>query len=129
MTRCLAYKQSGSARGSRHSARNFSDELVQFVAGEIADCPEIESVLRPVAQIIALDAFGHGPGMPCAQMLGDEQIDDVLAPLIDDRGNRLTVDIVEPAAEQRKALRGQVDNRRRDIDPTVEPRLDRVPTS
>ncbi len=57
-------------------------------------------------------------------MLGDEQIDHVLAPLIDDRGNRLTVDIVEPAAEQRKALRGQVDDRGRDIHSAVEPRLD-----
>ena len=75
------------------------DELVQFVAGEVADRPEIESTLRPTAHIIALDALGHGRGVLCAQMLGDEQIDHVLAPLIDDRGNRLAVDIVEPAAE------------------------------
>src|SRR6516165_12769811 len=124
VTRCQAYKYSGSAGGSWHSARDFLDELVQFIAGEVADRPKIETVLRPMAHIIALDAFGHGAGMPCAQLLGDEQIDYVLAPLIDDRGNRLAVDIVEPAAEQRKALRGQVDDRWRYIDPAVEPRLD-----
>jgi hypothetical protein len=74
------------------------DEVVQFVAGEVADHPEIEAAQRPMAHIIALDTLGHGLGVPCAQMWGDEQIDHVLAPLIDDRGNRLTVDIVEPAA-------------------------------
>ena len=52
--------------------RDFLDEFVQFVAGEVADHPEIESVLRPMPDVIALDAVRDRPGMPRAQMLRDE---------------------------------------------------------
>src|SRR6202051_3011523 len=64
--------------------------------------------------------------MRCAQTLGEEQIDNVFAALIDNRRHRLAVDIIEAAAEEPEALRREVDDRRRDVEFTVEPWLDRV---
>src|SRR6202035_5204459 len=68
-----------------------------------------------------LDAVDRG-----AQRLADEQIDYVLAPAVDDRSHRLAVDVIEPAADQGKTLRGQIDDRRGDVELAVEPRLDGV---
>ena len=56
-----------------------------------------------------------------ARRLRHEQIDDVLAAAIDHRTDGAGIDIIEPAADQRETLRGQVDYRRRNIEPAVEP--------
>jgi hypothetical protein len=72
VTRCQTYKWLGSARGSRHSARDFLDEFVQFVADDVADRPQVEPVLRPMPAIIALDALGIGPEILFGQVLRDE---------------------------------------------------------
>ncbi len=95
-------------------------------ASEVADGPEIEPFFRPMADIVALDRRHDFAGMFGAQALCDEQIDDVLAALVDHRGHRLAIDIVEASAQQRKALRRQVDDRRRHVELAVEPRLDRM---
>src|SRR5580704_12177327 len=50
----------------------------------------------------------------------------MLAPPVDDGGNRPAVEIVEPPADQGETLRGEIDHRRREIELAVEPRLDRV---
>ena len=65
----------------------------------------------PAPDVEPLHLFDFRAG---SRRLRDEQIDHVLAPPIDDRGHRLAVDVVEPPADQREALRGQVDHRRRD---------------
>ena len=50
----------------------------------------------------------------------------MLAASIDDRGDGLAVDIVEPSADQPEALGCQVDDRRRDVELAVEPWFHRV---
>ena len=85
-------------------------ELVKLIPGEVADGPEVEAFFRPVTDIIALDRLRYRAGMLGAQSLRDEQIDHVFSTLIDDRGHRLAIDVIETAAEERKALRRQVDN-------------------
>ena len=74
-----------------------------------------------------MDALGDGPRMLRAQMLRDKQIDHVFSALIDDRGNRFVIDVIEASAKKRKAFRGQIDHWRRNIDPAVEPRFHGVP--
>ena len=111
----------------RCSARDFLDEFIQFIASDVANCPEIESFLRPMPDVIALDAIRDRPGMRRAQMLRDEQIDYVFATLVDNRGDRLAVDVIQAPAKKGEAFRGQIDDRRGDVDPAVEPRLDGVP--
>jgi hypothetical protein len=54
---------------------------------------------RPVADIIALDRLVYRAGMLGPQALRHEQIDQMFAALIDDRGHRLAGDIIEPAAK------------------------------
>jgi Polymer-forming cytoskeletal len=51
-----------------------------------------------------------------AQTFGDKQIDDMIAAPVNDRRHRLPVDVVEAAANQREALRREVDDRRRDVE-------------
>ena len=67
--------------------------------------------------------------MPCAQMLGDEQIDHMFATLIDDRGDRLTVDVIQAPAKKRETFRGQIDDWWRHVDAAVKPRLDGMPVA
>src|SRR5580658_8970706 len=106
------------------SGRYLLHELAELYRIEVADRPEVEPASGPMAHIVTLDGPSRHGGVLGAQALGDEQIDDVLAALIDDGGHRLAVDVIETAAEQRKTLRRQVDHRRRDVDLAVEPRLD-----
>ena len=73
-----------------------------------------------------MQGFEFGGAALGARGLRHEQIDDVLAAAIDHCADGAGIDIIEPAADQRKAFRGEVDHRRRDIELAVEPRLDRV---
>src|SRR6185369_9619621 len=52
-----------------------------------------------------------------------EYVHRVQPALIDDRGSRLAVDGIEPAADQRESLVGKIRNGWSEIDPSVEPRL------
>jgi hypothetical protein len=58
--------------------------------------------------------------------LRDEEIDHMRTAAIDDRSDGLAVNIVEPPAEQREALRRQVHDRRCDIELAVEPWFHRM---
>ena len=50
------------------------NKFVQFVPDEVADRPEIESVLQPMAKIVALDRLGDGAGTLGAQSLRDNKL-------------------------------------------------------
>ncbi len=56
----------------------------------------------------------------------DVQVDQVLASLVDQRGDLPAVEIVEAAAGEREALRLEVLDRRGEIQAPVKPRLDGV---
>ena len=76
-----------------------------------------------------IEAFAGGRcGTAVLQIRGrpDEQVDDMLVVLENQSPDHAVVNVIEPTADQRKALRCQVDHRRRGIELTVEPRLDRV---
>ena len=51
----------------------------------------------------------------------------MLVALIDERGDRASGQVVEPAAAQRKSLGGEILDRRGEIEAAVEPGLYRVP--
>ena len=54
------------------SSRDFLNELGEFVGGEVTHGPEVETLFRPMANIIALDRPDLGPGILGAQPLRDE---------------------------------------------------------
>src|SRR5580693_8409591 len=117
--------RSGRPRRVQCSGK-FLAEFIELAGIDVADHPQIEAALAPMADVKSLHGFVLDAVDCGAQWLADEQIDHVLAPVIDDRGHRLAVDVIEPAADQGKTLRRQVDDRRGDVELAVEPRLDGV---
>jgi len=52
-----------------------------------------------------------------------KQIDNMLATLIDEGGDRPVIQIIEPSPRESKTATGEVTDCRREIELTVEPRL------
>src|ERR1700692_4543469 len=48
------------------------------------------------------------------------------APLVDDGRHRFPLDVIETASDEREVLRGEIDDRGREVEPAVEPGLDGV---
>src|SRR6516225_6931172 len=76
----------------------FLDEFLQLFTVDIADSEELETLRSPASNVVSLHClqlrrvtFGGGS-------LRNEEIDHVLAASIDNRGDGLAVDIVEPFA-------------------------------
>src|ERR1044071_2089965 len=92
-----------------HCSLELFSELREFIRAKIADRPVVQPALAPVPDVKALDVFGFGGAMPGAGRLCDEKIDDVTAPPVPHRAERACIDAVEPAADQQKPLRGEID--------------------
>src|SRR6516225_567086 len=134
--RGLAHIEAGqNARPSRKTERICSRsaagggaedalELGEFGRGGVGDGPKAEVALIPMPQVVALPA--KGLRAVAARGRQYEQIDDVLAALVDERRDRLASDQVEAAAYQRKTLGGEVNSRRRYVAASGKPRLYRV---
>src|SRR3954471_12419867 len=86
-----------------HRRLELVDELGELVAADIADGPEIQAALAPAATVEALHGLGLRRPVLGARGLRHEQVDHMLAALVDDRADGARVDIVEPATDQRKA--------------------------
>ena len=84
-------------------------------------------MVAPVADVEALYIRGMRGAMRGGLRVCDEKIDNVRAPLVDDRADGSPIDVIEPAADQREAQRRQIDHGRRCIELPVDPRVDRVP--
>src|ERR1700726_198243 len=85
-------------------------EFLQFLAVYVADRPEAEVRPGPAPNRETLQFF-HRRSDPGTRSLRNEQIDDMGASLIDDRRDRPAIDVVETAADERKTLWRQVDDR------------------
>src|ERR1700692_4815627 len=123
--RVVPWWSSGRSRRMQRG-REFLAEFIELAGIDIADRPQVEASLTPMADVEALYGFVLDAADRGAQRLADKQIHHGLAPAIDDRAHRRPGDVIEPAADQGKTLRGQVDDRRRDVELAVEPRLDGV---
>ena len=83
--------------------RQFLAKLVELARIDVADGPEIETTFRPMPDVKSMPGLAGRNRMLGAQALRHEQIDHMLAAPINDRGYLLAVDVVETAADQRKA--------------------------
>src|ERR1051325_10710873 len=115
-------RDTGSPRAP-HRGLELLAELGEFIGAEIADRPVVQPALAPAPDVKALDGFGFGGAMPGAGRWRDEKIDDVAAPPVPHCAERACIDAVEPAADQRKALRSQIDHRGSHVQLAVEPRF------
>ena len=77
-------------------------------------------------QVEALACRRCGPAVVSIRNRPDEQVDDMLVVLENQSADDAVMNVIEPTADQRKALRRRVDYRRRGIKLAVEPRFDRV---
>src|SRR5438552_3500186 len=104
----------------------FLDEFPQLFTVDIADSKELETLRSPASNVVPLHCLQLRRVTFNWSSLRNEEIDHVLAASIDDRGDGLALNIVEPSAKQHKALRRQVHDRRRYIDLAVEPWFHRM---
>jgi hypothetical protein len=101
-------------------------ECFELRWGRIRDGPIAQSTIVPMKQ--AVPSYLERPlarlttgGTP------DEHVDLVQTTAVDENGGRMTIDVVEPPAEQWKSLVDEIDHRWRDVRLPSEPRLHRVP--
>jgi len=100
-------------------------ELLQVRGGNIGDGAVEEAVLLPGKPMIALYL---AIARQCSGVLkfGDKNTDDMLAPAVDESGDRAAVEHVEAPSEQWEPGSGKIAHGWREIHPAVEPRLYRV---
>src|SRR5665213_897704 len=108
-------------RAALHRGLELVAEFGEFIGGEIGDGPEVQAALAPASDVEALEAFGLRRARLGGGGLRHEQVDDMQAAAIDDGADGAGVDVIEPAADQGKTLRGEVDHGRRHVEPAVEP--------
>lgn len=124
------YRWSGDAApldtAGTQCGAEFIGELLQFTGVDVTDGHQIEALFAPPQDIESLYRLRSRCERRRSQRLRHEQVDDVRASLVDDCRNGLAVDVVETTAEERKAFRRKVGNWRSDVEPAIEPRLDRV---
>src|SRR5436305_2974414 len=96
-------------------------ELFELRHLDIGHGPEIHAVLRPVDDVVAL-TLGDLRRL-VAGTRPDEQINEVLVVLIDERCDGPAVEIIETATGQREVRCGEILDRRRKVELAVEPRL------
>src|SRR5262249_23219376 len=87
-------------------------KFFQLIAIEVADRQKIQALIGPASDVESLHALQPGRCHRRANALGNEQIDYVHPAPVNDRRHRLAVDEIESAADQGKALRGEVGHRR-----------------
>src|SRR4029077_3284667 len=126
------------ARSSRRCAESHRRSRLRAAVGlpiiiglEAAQCggidvrhgPEAHPGARPVQQVEAFAGRRCGTAVLQIRNRPDEQIDDMLVVVENQSADDAIVNVIEPTADQWKALRRQVDHRRRGIQLAVEPRL------
>src|SRR5712692_8105317 len=100
-------------------------EFGEVVGGYIGDGAHLHAGFAPINPLIAElctpQRLGIGlGGRP------HEDVDEMLAPRVDQHGNGAAVNHIEPAALQRKSLTHKVVDRRSEIELAIKPRLHRV---
>ena len=89
-----------------------SNELGQLGIVQVGYCPERHVAVDPLMNV---ESSHRSVERPCERVIAlwrDEHVDRVLLSLIDERSNRLAVDVIEPASDQRKSDRREIDDGR-----------------
>ena len=100
-------------------------QLGEIGGGDVGNRAEGKAILLPCEPVVAL---GFAGAIPRVFRLGffHEDIDDMLAASVDECGDGAATGSVEASTEQGKSIVREVAHGRREIDSSVEPRLDGV---
>src|SRR5262249_36107375 len=109
----MTMKLSSSCRA--RGGFEFLAKTRQLLFCQIADGPIAEAAIAPAADIESLHRLHLRRAGFGARALRHEQVDDMLAAAVDHRADRTAIDIIQPAADQRKSLRAEIHHRRRDV--------------
>src|SRR5438874_3380557 len=99
---------------------------LQIVSVDVGNSPVVKVRVSPMQKLIALVRYrlrgfsGIGRGRP------DEEVNEMFAPLVNQRRHRPVIEIIKTATDQRKSFAGKIDHRRRKIELCVQPRFDGV---
>lgn len=86
------------------SFANQLHELLFVVLADVRNHPKFQAVLLPSDQIVAVDGFAARRLVRLCLVRPDENVDEMGATPIDERGDVVTIEIVAPTSEQRKTL-------------------------
>src|SRR5258706_10854432 len=101
-------------------------KLVELRIVEIGDGPEGHAVAGPVAHLEAAESARVDRRFAAVRRGPHEDVDRVLPTLIDERGDGATGEVIESAADQRKAERREVVDWGREVQSAQKPRFDGV---
>jgi hypothetical protein len=100
-----------------------ADELVQFHVVEIGDGPEGHAVASPVAHLEAAERARVRGRLAGIRSGPHEDVDRVLPALIDERRDGAAGEVIESAADEGKAERREIVDRRGEVQFAEEPRF------
>src|SRR5574339_934216 len=83
---------------------------------------ESHSVAAPAMHLEPADGLDGGSRALAARG-GDEDVDSIPPPLVDERCYGTSFEIIQPSADQRETDRGEVRDRWREVESSQEPRL------
>src|SRR5271165_5636080 len=101
-------------------------KLSQFALVQVRDSAKRHPGLTPLNEMKPLQRRRLGRGSVARRRRPDEEIDGMLAALVNQGRHRPAVQIVEAPADQRETLGHEILHRGRKIELTLEPRFDRV---
>ena len=110
------------ARGAAALLLELGYEGLEVFAGDVGDGPEGHAAARPVKDVVARARL-RGRWRVSAGRRPYEHINVMEAPLVYEGGDGTAVGVIEPATHERESRRGQVHDRRREIEFAVKPRL------
>ena len=72
------------------------------------------------------DRWGEASGERITWLWGDEHVDGVLLPLVNECSDWPPTKVIQTAPDERKPDRGEINDRRREIELAQKPRFDRM---
>src|SRR5438309_9941602 len=101
-------------------------ESLQIVNVDVGNRPVIKVRVGPMQKLVTLARYRFRSFRSVRRRWPHKQIDEVLAPLIDERRHRPVIQIIQTAANQWKSFTRKIDNRRSEIELGVQPWFDGV---
>src|ERR1700693_958458 len=96
---------------------------LQIVIAYVGNSPVVEVRVSPMQKLIALVCYCLRSSGFIGRCRPNKQVNEMLAPLVNQRRHRPVIQIIQTATDQRKSLTGKVHNRRRKIELCVQPRF------
>src|SRR6266481_9872024 len=96
---------------------------LQIVSVNVGNGPVVEVGVSPMQELIALARYRLWSSGCIGRCRPNKQVNEMLAPLVNQGRHRPVIQIIQTATDQRKSLTGEVHHRRRKIELRIQPRF------